>query len=84
MVVTDSDRPSTRANSRVRDQFKSRLLHTSFGSESSNVSLVVLDNQVKAWSGFKFSIPNTLTLILEYYPVKQRPLVADIVTGFSK
>ncbi len=53
-------------------------------SESSNISLVVLDNQVKAWSGFKFSIPNTLTLILEYYPVKQSPLVADIVTGFSK
>ena len=41
--MTDKDRHSTRANSKVSDPSKPELIHTSCRSESSNISLVVLD-----------------------------------------
>ena len=40
--LTDKPRHSTWANSKVSDLSKSELIHTSWGSESSNISLVVL------------------------------------------
>ena len=43
--MTDSNGHSTRANSKVSDPSRQELIHTSCRSESSNISLVVLDKE---------------------------------------
>ena len=43
----DKQRPSTRVNSKVSDLSKLELIQTSCRSESSNISLVVLDIESK-------------------------------------
>ena len=71
--MTDKDRHSTRANSKVSDPSKPELIHTSCRSESSNISLVVLDKdalcpnanhgRLKCWIHFQREPPELVKLL---------------------
>ena len=67
MVCDWQDRHSAWANSKA-SECQADLIHTSCRSESSNISLVVLDNDMEFWCGtqLKFCI---LVLLLAFCPI---------------
>ena len=69
MFVTDLDRHSTRANSRWATHPKPELIHTSYRSESSTISLVVVDKEEKQptgcqliWIGCQGGLPGEVNI----------------------